>query len=85
MLFGAVRKFYQKQPHAIVKQICFLNGDVLFLLLFSLPKNWMHNVVWAGRGGSFNQLQGVWISNETHFRMFDIASQKQKFTKFYDN
>ena len=42
----------------------------------------------------FNQLQGVWISDETPFRMFDIASQtinnswrksKQKFTKFYDN
>ena len=23
----------------------------------------------------FNQLQGVWISDETPFRMFDIASQ----------
>ena len=42
----------------------------------------------------FNQLQGVWISDETPFQMFDIASQtinnswrksKQKFTKFYDN
>ena len=42
----------------------------------------------------FNQLQGVWISDETSFRMFDVASQtinnswrksKQKFTKFYDN
>ena len=42
----------------------------------------------------FNQLQGVWISDETPFRMFDIASQtinnswrksKQKFTRFYDN
>ena len=25
--------------------------------------------------GFFNQLQGVWISDETPFRMFDIASQ----------
>ena len=42
----------------------------------------------------FNRLQGVWILDETPFRMFDIASQtindsrrksKQKFTKFYDN
>ena len=42
----------------------------------------------------FNQPQGVWISDETPFRIFDIASQtsnnswrksKQKFTKFYDN
>ena len=42
----------------------------------------------------FNQLQGVWISDETPFQMFDIASQtinnswrksKQKFTKFYDH
>ena len=43
-----------------------------------------------GRAGGnftffFNQLQGFWISDETHFRMFDIASQKQKLTKFYDN
>ena len=35
------------QPHTIVKQICFPNGDVLFLSLFSLSKNWMHNVVWG--------------------------------------
>ena len=42
----------------------------------------------------FNQLRGVWKSEETLFRVFDIASQtidnswrnsKQKFTKFYDN
>ena len=35
------------QPHTIVKQICFLNGKVLFLLLFSLSKNWMYNIVWG--------------------------------------
>ena len=35
------------QPHTIVKQICFLNGNVLFLLLFSLSKNWMYNIVWG--------------------------------------
>ena len=42
--------FYGKisaQPHTIVKQICFPNGNVLFLSLFSLSKNWMHNVVWG--------------------------------------
>ena len=27
------------QPHTIVKQICFLNGNVLFFSLFSLVKN----------------------------------------------
>ena len=27
------------QPHTIVKQICFPNGNVLFLSLFSLLKN----------------------------------------------
>ena len=39
------------QPHTIVKQICFPNGNVLFLSLFSLSKNRMHNVVnfWAVR------------------------------------
>ena len=33
------------QPHTIVKQICFPNGNVLFLSLFSLSKNRMHYVV----------------------------------------
>ena len=33
------------QPHTIVKQICFPNGNVLFLSLFSLYKNRMHDVV----------------------------------------
>ena len=27
------------QPHTIVKQICFPNGNLLFLSLFSLSKN----------------------------------------------
>ena len=31
------------QPHTIVKQIWLPSGNVLFLLLFSLSKNWMHN------------------------------------------
>ena len=35
------------KPHTIVKQICFPNGNVLFLSLFSLFKNWMHNVGWG--------------------------------------
>ena len=35
------------QPHTIVKQICFPNGNVLFFSLFSLVKNWMHNVIWG--------------------------------------
>ena len=35
------------EPHTIVKQICFPNGNVLFLSLFSLSKNRMHNVVWG--------------------------------------
>ena len=35
------------QPHTIVKQICFPNGNVMFLSLFSLFKNWMHNVGWG--------------------------------------
>ena len=32
------------QPHAIVKQIRFPKGKVLFLSLFSLSKNCMHGV-----------------------------------------
>ena len=35
------------QPHTFGKQICFPNGNVLFLSLFSLCKNWMHNVIWG--------------------------------------
>ena len=35
------------QPYSIVKQICFSNGNVLFLSLCALFKNWMHNVVWG--------------------------------------
>ena len=35
ILFGKV----SAQPHTIVKQICFPNGNVLFLSLFSLFKN----------------------------------------------
>ena len=35
------------QPHTIVKQICFPNGNVLFLSLFSLSKNCMHYVIWG--------------------------------------
>ena len=30
-----------------VKQICFPNGNALFVSLFSLSKNWMHNEVWG--------------------------------------
>ena len=37
------------QPHTFVKQICFPNGNVLFMSLFSLSENWMHNVVWIVR------------------------------------
>ena len=35
------------QSHTIVKQICFPKNNVLFMSLFSLSKNWMHNVVWG--------------------------------------
>ena len=33
--------------NTIVKQICFPYGNVLFLSLFSLSKNWMHYVGWG--------------------------------------
>ena len=47
-----------------------------------------------GAAEFFSQLRSVWISDETLFRVFDIASQninnssknsKQKFIEFYDN
>ena len=42
-IFGKI----SAQPNTIVKQICFSNGNLLFLSLFSLSKNWMHNVGWS--------------------------------------
>ena len=45
-----------------------------------------------GAAEFFNRLRGVWMPDETLFRVFDMASQtfhnslrnsKQKFTKFY--
>ena len=50
------------QPHTIVKQICFPNGNVLFLSLFSLFKNWMHNVVWGCAEILPTQLTCFWLS-----------------------
>ena len=52
IIFSTNKKMYimpklGAQSHTIVKQICFPNGNVLFLLLFSLSKNWMNNVVWG--------------------------------------
>ena len=47
-----------------------------------------------GAGKPFNRLRGVWIRDETLFRVFDMASQtihnswgnsKQKFAKLYAN
>ena len=46
-IFNFIPGKISAQPHTIVKQICFPNGNVLFLSLFSLFKNWMHNVVWG--------------------------------------
>ena len=45
--FVKIKGKVSAQPHTIVKQICFPNGNVLFLSLFSLFKNWMHNVGWG--------------------------------------
>ena len=44
---GPIRGKISAQAHTIVKQICFPNGNVLFLSLLSLSKNWMHNEVWG--------------------------------------
>ena len=51
-LTGSPRSFLDKgkisiKSHTIVKQICFPNGNVIFLSLFSLSKNWVHNLVWG--------------------------------------
>ena len=65
------------QPHTIVKQICLPNGNLLFLSLFSLSKNWMHNVVWGCAeilprksvlGLKFNSSSHVWPAYGYSFR-----------------
>ena len=45
--FGPIRGKISVQAHTIVKQICFSDGNVLFLSLLSLSKNWMYNEVWG--------------------------------------
>ena len=37
--FKRIKGKISAQPYTIVKQICFPNGNVLFLSLFSLSKN----------------------------------------------
>ena len=37
---------FRTAPH-YCKKICFPSGNILFFSLFSLSKNWMHNVVWG--------------------------------------
>ena len=51
---GPIRGKISAQAHTIVKQICFPNGNVLFLSLLSLSKNWMR--YWSmGLCGNFTQ------------------------------
>ena len=67
------------QPHTIVKQICLPNGNVLFLSLFSLFKNWLHNVVW----GCAEILPCDWLGTKTAFRQItpsEISLLRAKFT-----
>ena len=54
------------QPHTIVKQICFPNGNVLFLSLFPLFKNWMHNVGWGCAGILPRNIPHKWIMLFAH-------------------
>ena len=54
------------QPYTIVKQICFPNGNVLFLSLLSLSKNWMHNEVW-GRAEILPQKQLTAVDDLAQF------------------
>ena len=54
------------QLHTAVKQICFPSGNVFFLSLFSLSKNWMHNVVW----GCAEILPILWTVKTTYGNCF---------------
>ena len=70
---------FSAQPHTIVKQICFPNGNVLFLSLFSLFKNWMHNVVWGCAEILPNSCTGVpcvWLAKGTHLWVDKMAMRE---------
>ena len=67
-IFGKI----SAQPHTVVKQICFPNGNLLFLSFFSLSKNWMHDVVW-GCAEILPNLLGV-----IHVRFNDSNNLKKK-------
>ena len=84
------RLFCRISPHSFTKY--FKHEEDCF---FRFPSE-----KWVERRGAsvlflfFNLLQGVWTSDKTLFRVFDIASQtidnscrnsKQTFTKFYVN
>ena len=43
--------------------------------VFGVVVEFFEVVVGVGRSLFFNQLRSVWISDETFFRVFDIASQ----------
>ena len=74
------------QPNTIVKQICFPNRNVLFLSLFSLFKNWMHNVGW-GCAEILPSLQmflsKIWhhLKNVFAIRFFDFVSLSFSFRR----
>ena len=38
---------FRTAPHYCKTNLFFPSGDILFFSLFSLSKNWMHNVVWG--------------------------------------
>ena len=42
-----------------------------------------HRISKYGEASFFNRFQGGWISDETLFRVFDIASQRNKYFKRY--
>ena len=67
-IFGKI----SAQPHTVVKQICFPNGNLLFLSFFSLSKNWMHDIVW-GCAEILPNLLGV-----IHVRFNDSNNLKKK-------
>ena len=78
-LYSALGKI-SAQPHTIVKQIY---GNVLFLSLFSLSKNWMHNVVW---GCAETQPCKLTHSMPDYCRYCSIAistAESQKWSKNY--
>ena len=93
---------HRKTPSRKCLRSCRLEFYVFFPVIYQINGRVFHQIPkhcevdWNNEAqpSFFNQLRSVWISDETLFQLFDIASQriynswrksKQNFYQFYDN